>query len=234
MPVKLYLIPSTIGDADIGMVIPSGISSIINSLTQYIVEDERSARRMLIKLGLNKPVDELTFSVLNEHTGNKNLPAILEFIKKADTGILSEAGVPAIADPGSNIILMAHTSGIEVIPLVGPSSILMAMMASGLNGQNFAFNGYLPVKPHERVKKIRQLEKRSETEKQSQIFIEAPYRNHQLVTDILKNCAENTLLCIASNITSSSAVIKTKPVAEWCHETIDIHKQPAIFILQKY
>lgn len=136
--------------------------------------------------------------------------------------------------PGSDIILLAHKRGIDVVPLAGPSSILMAMMASGLNGQNFSFNGYLPVKQHERIKKIKHLEKRSEMENQSQIFIEAPYRNQQMLADILKNCDRETLLCIAVNISTPLALIKTKPVGEWHSEMINIHKQPAIFILHKY
>jgi len=230
---KLYLIPSTIGDAPPKEVIPSYITTIINSINQYIVENERTGRRMLISLGLKTPIENLSFFILNKHTDRSELPGFLESASGADIGLLSEAGVPAIADPGSDVVLMAHQRNMEVIPLVGPSSILLAMMASGLNGQNFAFIGYLPVKSNERIQKIRQLEKQSLSENQSQIFIETPYRNNKLITDILKTCSGNTLLCIATDITSEKAIIKTLTIAQWRKINRDINKHPSIFILYK-
>ena len=230
---KLYLIPSAISNAPIEEVLPGYITSVINNITYYIVENERTGRRMLIRLGLKTPIDELTFFVLNKHTDRSELPAFFDLALGSDIGLLSEAGLPAIADPGSDLVLLAHRKNIEVVPLVGPSSILMAMMASGLNGQNFAFNGYLPVASNERIRRIRQLEQYSLKENQSQIFIETPYRNNQLIGDILKSCSESTLLCIATDITSNKAMIKTHSIAEWKNIKLDLNKRPSIFILHK-
>lgn len=229
---KLYLIPSAISDSPLNRVLPANITNIINSIDFFIVENERTARRFLIKAGLTKSIDSLIFFILNEHTSFEELEKFLEPAKESDIGLLSEAGVPCIADPGAEIVKKAHEKGIKVIPLVGPSSILLAMMASGLNGQNFAFNGYLPVKPHERVTKIKQLEKRSQQEKQSQIFIEAPYRNNQLIKDIIENCIPGTRLCIATDITGENEKIVTKNIREWQKSLPDLHKRPVIYILQ--
>jgi 16S rRNA (cytidine1402-2'-O)-methyltransferase len=230
---KLYLIPSTIGDSDVEQVIPKYITEIINRIRFYIVEDERTARRMLIQMGIKSSIDDLQFFVLNKHTKLSDIPDFLNSAEKEDIGLLSEAGVPAIADPGSNIVLLAHNRGIEVVPLVGPSSILLAMMASGLNGQNFAFNGYLPIQLHERIRKIKMLEQRSYAENQSQLFIETPYRNNQLVKDLVNACSDNTLLCIAADITSSNTFIKTYPIITWRTKQIDLNKRPSIFIIHK-
>lgn len=230
---KLYLIPSTLGDTPIDNVIPGLIKKIINTLDIFIVENERTARRYLIKAGLNKPVDQLTFFILNEHTKTEDLEKFLRPVSQSDIGIISEAGVPCIADPGADIVKMAHQKGIRVIPLVGPSSILMAMMASGLNGQNFAFVGYLPVKQNERISRIRQLENRSFQDRQSQIFIEAPYRNNQLLKDLLESCNPDTLLCIGVDISMETEMIKTQTVKQWKTKIPELHKRPSIFILQK-
>jgi 16S rRNA (cytidine1402-2'-O)-methyltransferase len=230
---KLYLIPSTIGDTLVEKVIPEYIRELINDIRYFIVEEERTARRMLIKLGIKTPIDDLTFFVLNKHTNPADLPGFLDSANDSPVGLLSEAGVPAIADPGSEIVMIAHEREMEIIPLVGPSSILLAMMASGLNGQNFAFNGYLPIQPNERIRKIKMLEQRSGSENQSQLFIETPYRNNQLLKDILQTCNENTLLCIAADITSDNAFIRTYPIYLWRKKTIDLNKRPAIFILHK-
>ena len=230
---KLYLIPSTISNAPIEEVIPGYVASVINNITYYIVENERSGRRMLISLGIKTLIDDLTFFVLNKYTDRSELPSFFDLASGSDIGLLSEAGLPAIADPGSDVVLLAHGKNIEVVPMVGPSSILMAMMASGLNGQNFAFNGYLPVTSNERIRKIRHLEQHSVKENQSQIFIETPYRNNQLVADILKTCSESTVLCIASDITSKEAMIKTHSIAEWKKIKLDLNKRPSIFILHK-
>lgn len=230
---RLYLVPVTIGDTDADKVIPSYVRTIIDDIRYYIVENERTARRMLIRMGIQTAIDDLTFYILDKHTPKEEITSYLDPAENEDIGLLSEAGVPAIADPGSEIVAMAHRKKIRVVPLVGPSSILMAMMASGLNGQNFAFNGYLPIQKTDRTKKIRQLEARSYTERQSQIFIEAPYRNDQLLNDILATCSNQTRLCIAANITSENEYIATKSVSSWKKNPVDLHKRPVIFILHK-
>jgi 16S rRNA (cytidine1402-2'-O)-methyltransferase len=231
---KLYLIPSTIGDTPVEQVIPPYNLSIVNQIRYYIVENERTARRSLIKMRIERAIDDLEFIVLNKHTRKEDIP---EFLKKAETsdlGLLSEAGVPAVADPGSEIVSLAHQKNIEVIPLIGPSSILLALMASGLNGQNFAFVGYLPIHKSERINRLRQLEKRSKTENQSQLFIETPYRNNQMLEDILYACASTTQLCIASDISTENAIIKTHNIELWKKKKPDLNKRPTIFILHRY
>ncbi|MBN1598785.1 MAG: SAM-dependent methyltransferase [Bacteroidales bacterium] len=230
---KLFLIPSTIGDTQVDRVIPVYIKELIKDIRIFIVENERSVRRMLIKLGISTPIDEIQFLILNKHTPHNNIPGFLSSIQNENIGLMSEAGVPAVADPGSVIVDMAHKKGIRVIPLVGPSSILLAMMASGLNGQNFAFNGYLAIKHQERIRQIKNLEQRSESENQSQIFIEAPYRNNQLLKDIINNCSAVTQLCIASEITTDKEFINTKSIEEWRTKIPDLHKKPVIYILHK-
>jgi len=229
----LYLIPSTLGDVSPPDVIPQKTLQILRKLDHFIVEEERTARRFLIKAGINKPVDAITFFILNEHTGKENLSSFFENSGNTDMGLLSEAGVPAVADPGTDLIRVAHRMGFRVVPLVGPSSVLLAVMASGLNGQNFAFTGYLPVKTNERAARIRFLEKRSLMENQAQVFIEAPYRNNQLMKSILETCSPETWLCIASNITLEKEWISTRTIAEWKREIPDLNKQPSVFILQK-
>lgn len=229
---KLYLIPSGIGEAPLTGVLPLEITRIINEIDYFIVENERTARRFLIKAGIKKPIDSLTFFVLNEHTRQEELENFLRPAENNNIGLISEAGVPCIADPGAVIVKKAHEKGIRVVPLVGPSSILLAMMASGLNGQNFAFNGYLPVKQPDRNNKIKQLEKRSKQENQSQIFIEAPYRNNQLLKDIILSCQPETHLCLAADITEENEMIITKQIKEWAKKTPELHKRPVIFILQ--
>jgi 16S rRNA (cytidine1402-2'-O)-methyltransferase len=229
----LYLIPSTIGETKTDRVIPHYVKEVVAGIRHYIVEEERTARRMLIKLEIPFAIDDLVFYTLNKHTDKSKIPDYLKVAETEDIGLLTEAGVPAIADPGSEIVSLAHLQKIKVVPLVGPSSILLAMMASGLNGQNFAFNGYLPVKNPERIKKIRQLEMRSQEEDQSQIFIEAPYRNNQLLADILSACSDQTLLCLAANLSSENEFIITQTISQWIKEKPDLHKIPAIFILHK-
>ena len=231
---KLYLIPSTIGDTPVEYVIPTYNRMIINQLRHFIVENERTARRSLIKMGIECPIDELDFFVLNKHTNKEDIPEFLKTVETTDVGLLSEAGVPAVADPGSEIVLLAHQKNIEVIPLTGPSSILLALMASGMNGQNFAFVGYLPVHKPEKIKRIRQLEQRSKTENQSQIFIETPYRNDQLFEDILFACTPSTQLCIATDISTDSAFIKTRDISVWRKKKPELNKRPTIFILHRF
>lgn len=231
---KLFLIPSPLGDVPVDKTLPGVIQDMINALDFYIVENERTARRFLLKAGLRKPVDNITFFILNKYTRPEELEEFLHSAEGSDIGIISEAGAPCIADPGADIVSRAHEKGIQVVPLVGPSSILLAMMASGLNGQNFAFTGYLPVKRPERIIRIRQLEKRSYHEQQSQIFIETPYRNNQLLKDILEVCQPDTRLCIGSDISLDTENIKTRSIREWKTKSPELHKRPAIFIIHRF
>lgn len=206
---------------------------IIRSINCFVVEEERTARRFLAGCGLKDKLARIQFFLLNEHTPVSEIPAIFQSTGSSDIGMISEAGVPGVADPGALLVEEAHRLNVRVVPLVGPSSLLLALMASGLNGQQFAFNGYLPVKSHERTARIKHFEKRSETEKQSQIFIEAPYRNNQLIQAFLETCKSGTRLCIASNITLPTEWIKTKTIGDWrITNPPDLKKQPAVFILQ--
>ncbi|MCL2319576.1 MAG: SAM-dependent methyltransferase, partial [Treponema sp.] len=187
---KLFLIPAPIGDVDLGTVLPQGTIDVLRGLHFFAAEELRTARRYLKKAGIKTPIEQLVFFELNEHTPGKDIPALLQpALEGNDMGLLSEAGVPAVADPGADLVALAHRRHIEVIPLVGPSSLLLALMASGLNGQSFAFAGYLPVKPRERQNRLRQLEKRSITERQTQLFIETPSRNNVVLNDLLTVCA---------------------------------------------
>jgi 16S rRNA (cytidine1402-2'-O)-methyltransferase len=229
----IYLIPTTLGDSDLAAVIPKKINNIIEDTQFYIVENSRTAGRYIRKLSAHKNIDEITFFELNKHTDTNLLSEFLKPVFSGNNiGIISEAGNPGIADPGGEIIKIAHQKNINVVPLVGPSSILLALISSGLNGQNFAFNGYLPINQNERIKKLLFLETRSRTEKQSQIFMETPYRNMKLLDDIFKNCKPNTLLCIASDITLETELIKTKPISEWKKQIPQLNKRPTIFIIQ--
>ncbi|MBS3774523.1 MAG: SAM-dependent methyltransferase [Bacteroidales bacterium] len=229
---KLYLIPTTLGDDGVDAVIPAEVKNIISRLDIFIVENIRSARRYIRKVDAEKSIDGLTFFVLNKHTDKGQFPEFLAPLKKGrDVGLITEAGVPGIADPGEDIVRMAHKQEIRVVPLVGPSSVTLALMGSGLNGQHFAFNGYLPIQSNERIKKLKMLEKRSQQENHTQIFMETPYRNNQLLKDILEHCRDRTLLCIASNITLENEKIQTKTIKEWRKAVPDLNKQPAIFLL---
>lgn len=230
----LYLIPSIIGDTNPVYVLPEGTLNILNTLTHFAVEDERTARRFLIRAGYTGSVSRVNFYLLNEHTDISAIPDILLLSGNADIGILSEAGAPAVADPGASLVMEAHRQGIKVVPLTGPSSILLAVMASGLNGQNFAFNGYLPVKDNERSQMIRYYEKRSKQENQAQIFIEAPYRNNKLLKTLTDTLSPGTMLCIALRLTEKEENITTKSIALWKAALPDINKQPAVFIFQLF
>ena len=230
---NLYLIPTTLGESDTARVIPSEVSSIIKGISYFIVENIRTARRYLRKMDPTLNIDELHFFELNQHTDSQVTEAYLNPILEGfDVGIISEAGCPGIADPGAEVVRQAHIKHIRVIPLVGPSSILLSLMASGMNGQNFAFIGYIPVKPAERVKAIREIEKRSGVEKQTQIFIEAPYRNTQLINDLINTLNDQTRLCIACDITLDTEYIKTQTVSQWKKGVPDLNKRPAIFLIQ--
>jgi 16S rRNA (cytidine1402-2'-O)-methyltransferase len=230
---KLYLIPSVLGEGKVNNVIPAGIIDIIKTIKYFIVEKPRTARRFLVELGIKPPFDNLTFYTLDEHTRQDELESFLDPIPEANIGLLSEAGVPCVADPGEKIVRLAHLKNISVIPLVGPSSVLLALMASGLNGQNFAFNGYLPIQRNQRITKIKQLEARSFNENQSQIFIETPYRNNQVFKDIISSCSQVTQLCIATNLTLPDEQVRTLTIYEWKKQQVDLNRKPTVFILLK-
>lgn len=235
MSATLYLIPCPISDdTAVADVTPASNQAIINSLDYFIVENTRSARRFLSKSGYARAIDDATFVELNEHTTSPTeIAKMIEPLKAGcSAGVISEAGVPAVADPGQAVVELCHKHNIRVVPLVGPSSILMAVMASGLSGQSFAFNGYLPIKEPERSKTIKRLESRARAEHQSQLFIEAPYRNVKLLEQMLKTLNPDTRLCIACDITSQSEFIRTQSVAQWQKSSLpDIQKRPAIFII---
>lgn len=235
MSATLYLIPCPISDdTAVADVTPASNQAIINSLDYFIVENTRSARRFLSKSGYARAIDDATFVELNEHTTSPTeIAKMIEPLKSGrSAGVISEAGVPAVADPGQAVVELCHKHNIRVVPLVGPSSILMAVMASGLSGQSFAFNGYLPIKEPERSKTIKRLESRARAEHQSQLFIEAPYRNVKLLEQMLKTLNPDTRLCIACDITSQSEFIRTQSVAQWQKSSLpDIQKRPAIFII---
>lgn len=230
----LYLIPNTLGECEPDSVFPAYNYGIIRKIKHFIVEDVRTARRFLKKIDREINIDELTFYTLNKHTSPEDISGYLNPMKSgADMGVISEAGCPAVADPGAEVVRIAQRKDYRVVPLVGPSSILLGLMASGFNGQSFAFVGYLPIKDHERAAALKNLERRARSEKQSQIFIETPYRNMKMMQDILSACQPNTLLCVACDITLESEYIKTKSVGEWKKEKAlpDLNKRPCIFIL---
>lgn len=228
----LYLIPNTLGNPDTSSTIPAIVTSRINKISVFIVENLRNARRYLKNLNRDIDIDRLTFYELNEHTPESEIPAFLDqTLNGADTAVLSEAGVPGVADPGAAVVRIAHEKGIKVQPLTGPSSIILSLMASGLNGQNFTFHGYLPIKRPERIKKLREIEQVIKRSGATQLFIEAPYRNDGLLTDILENCAPDTLLCVAADLTMDTEFLQTKPVNAWKKNKPALHKRPVIFLM---
>ena len=231
----LYLIPCPISEDTLPYdVTPEGNRDVITALDYFIVENLRSARRFLSKAGLSGRIDELEFDELSEHTTSpREIERMVAKIKAGrSAGVISEAGVPAVADPGQLVVEACHRAGIKVVPLVGPSSIIMAVMASGLSGQSFAFNGYLPVKEPERTRAIKRLESRASGEHQSQLFIGAPYRNVKLAEQIIASCGVNTRLAIACDITSNNEYIRTATIGEWRKIGVpDINKRPTIFII---
>jgi 16S rRNA (cytidine1402-2'-O)-methyltransferase len=230
----LYLIPTTLGEENPTRVLPSFNDSIINMLQYFIVEDIRTARRFLKKVNRDIDIDVLTFATLNEQTrASEYADLLVPLLEGKDVGVISEAGCPAIADPGADVVRLAQEKRIKVVPLVGPSSILLSLMASGFNGQNFAFVGYLPIEPHERSKALKALEKKVYADNQTQLFIETPYRNGKLLEEIIRNCAPQTKLCIAVDITLETEQIQTKLLSEWKRKLPDIQKRPAIFLLGK-
>lgn len=234
MQPSLYLIPVTLGETSVEQVLPSYNKDVILQIKHFIVENIRSARRFLKKVDRDINIDELTFYELNKHTKPEDIEGYLQpIVNGFHIGIISEAGCPAVADPGSDIVAIAQQKNYKVVPLVGPSSILLSLMASGFNGQSFTFQGYLPVDASDRVKKIKQLEHYIYHDHQTQIFIETPYRNQKLVEDILKHCNPSTKLCIAMNITCDNEYIRTLTVKQWAKQLPDMTKQLCIFLLYK-
>ena len=229
----LYLIPCTLGDTPHEQVLPQQVINLARSLSHYIVEEPKTTRRFLSALGHQQPIQALHFQELNEHTPAKDLTQLLApLLAGHDAGIISEAGCPGIADPGAELVNLAHRKGIRVVPLVGPSSILLALMASGMNGQSFTFHGYLPIAEAERNKAIAGMEAESARRQQTQIFIETPYRNDKLFAALLSQCRPNTLLCVATDISLASEEILTLPIAQWkSRATPLLNKRPSLFLL---
>nr|WP_315187653.1 SAM-dependent methyltransferase [uncultured Flavobacterium sp.] len=231
---KLYLIPTTMGDCDPMDVLPQTIKRSIDLINYYIVENEKTARKSIKSVNPEKKQSELVLFALNKHTETKeHLDFIKPLLEGKNMGLMSEAGCPGVADPGAVIVKLAHEKGIQVIPLVGPSSILLAMMASGMNGQSFTFNGYLPIEKSEKKSALKNLEKLSQDKNQSQIFIETPYRNNKMLEDILQALNPSTYLCIATDITLPTEYIKTLRAADWKKVKVDLHNRPTIFIIHK-
>jgi 16S rRNA (cytidine1402-2'-O)-methyltransferase len=232
MPAPLYLLPAPLGESDFNLLFPPFNLEIINHIDHYIVEELRTARRLLRKMDIHKPIEQLSFYLLNEHTKNVNLNEyLMPCMEGKNMGLFSEAGTPCIADPGSSIVAKAHQLGIEVIPLIGPNSIMLALMASGLNGQYFAFQGYLPVDRQQRETEIRFLESLLKKNGQTQIFIETPYRNNHLLDSILTVCAPETRLCVACHLATPEQWVKSQSVSKGRKEKIDLHKKPVVFLL---
>lgn len=231
---KLYLIPTTLGDNEPLEVLPMSVKKVIELTNTFIVENEKTARRFIKKISSGKSQATLEMFHLNKFTDASELPEFLEpCLKGTNIGLLSEAGCPGVADPGADIVKLAHQKNIKVVPLVGPSSILMAMMSSGMNGQSFAFNGYLPIDKGERKKEIKRLERLSFEQNQSQLFIETPYRNNKMIEDLSNSLEKHTNICVACDITLPSEFIKTQTAMEWKKNKVDLHKRPTIFIIHK-
>lgn len=236
MPIEpaLYLLPVTLGDTPTENVLPAYNREVADGIRHFIVEDVRSARRFLKKQNHDTDIDSLTFYTLDKHTRPEEVSDYLKPLEAGEPmGVISEAGCPAVADPGADVVAIAQRKGLKVVPLVGPSSIVLSVMASGFNGQSFAFNGYLPIEPGERAKRLRQLEQRVYAEGQTQIFIETPYRNNRLVEDILRTCRPQTRLCIAADITCSDEYIRTRTLKQWQGHVPDLGKRPCIFLIYK-
>lgn len=229
---KLYLIPSPLGENDPAEVIPGPVLESLKGFRTFVVEEVRTARRYLSRAGLKGSIGELEFHELNEHTDQATVESYLRLFDDGNNvALISEAGLPAVADPGAQLVALAHRHGIEVVPAVGPSSLMLALMASGLNGQSFAFCGYIPAKTDERRSRLKTLEKVSAQLRQTQILIETPYRNDSLFSDILSVCGSSTKVCVAANITMPDAFIRTKKVSEWKKEGLVIGKRPCVFLI---
>ena len=228
---KLYLIPTPLGDNPVEEVIPKHVLETACSLRRFVVEQTRTARRFLSRYGLKGHVDELEFHELNEHSTDDEVRSLMSLFDGSDVGLLSEAGLPAVADPGARLVELCHLQGVEVVPLVGPSSLMMALMASGLNGQCFEFCGYIPAKADSRKAALRSLEKESRAASRSEIIIETPYRNDALFADMLQNLSPDTRICVAADISLPTQYIRTARVAQWRKEPVSIGKRPCVFII---
>ena len=230
----LYLIPNLLGETPVEQVLPPYNRQIILDIRHFIVEDVRTARRFLKLVDRSIDIDQLTFYTLNKHTNPDEVASMLKPLEEGSPmGVISEAGCPAVADPGADVVAIAQRKGLQVVPLVGPSSIILAVMGSGFNGQSFAFNGYLPIEPEERIKTLKKLEQRAYTENQTQLFIETPYRNAKMMADILKACRPQTHLCIAAGLTTKDEYIRTRTIKEWGGKLPQIDKIPCIFLIYK-
>ena len=230
----LYLIPVLLGDTALERVLPAYNQEVVRGIRHFIVEDIRSARRFLKKVDKDFDIDGSQFYPLNKHTSPEEISSYLKPLEEGHSmGVISEAGCPAVADPGADVVALAQRKHLKVIPLVGPSSIILSVMGAGFNGQSFAFNGYLPIEAADRAKRLKLLEQRAYTEQQTQIFIETPYRNNRLVEDILATCRPQTRLCIAANITCDEEFIMTRTLKEWRGHVPDLTKQPCIFLIYK-
>lgn len=230
----LYLIPVPLADGTADAVLPILHKELINKIDTYIVENEKTARYWLKHTGLQTPQSSLTIHVYGKHADKTDTAVFLkELLAGKDVGLMSEAGCPAIADPGADVVAEAHRKGIKVVPLTGPSSILLSLMASGFNGQSFAFHGYLPIDKAQRAKRIKDLEAESMRHKQTQIFIETPFRNNQMLEELLRSCSPQTRLCVACNITAADELIISTTVGNWKTKKVDLHKKPAIFLLMR-
>lgn len=230
----MYLIPNLLGESEVTQVLPAHVREVVLLCKHFIVENAKNARHFIKQIAPEHPQSELELFVLNKHTPEEDKQSFLSpCLAGLPMGIISDAGCPAIADPGSDIVRLAHRKGIRVVPLVGPSSLLLSLMASGLNGQSFAFNGYLPIDKSERKAALKRLEKRAKEERQSQLFIETPYRNEALFEEMLQLLSPQTSLCVATNVTLSQESIHTYTIAEWKHKHkgLQLDKQPTIFIL---
>ena len=234
MEAALYLLPTTLGNTPIEKVLPAYNKEVILGIKHFIVEEVRTARRFLKKVDSSINIDELTFYPLNKHTSPEEISGYLKpLLAGSPMGVISEAGCPAVADPGADIVAIAQRKNLKVVPLIGPSSIILSVMGSGFNGQSFAFHGYLPIEPTARAKRIKELEQRIYSENQTQLFIETPYRNQKMMEDLLHNCRPQTKLCIAANITCEGEYIKTKSIKEWKGHLPEINKIPCIFLIYK-
>ena len=230
---QLYLIPTLLGNDDFERSIPSKNLKIIDEINTFVVENEKSARKFIKTILPQKKQSELEIYILDKNTSDGELAELAKlFTQKEKLGILSEAGLPAVADPGARLVHLAHKRKIQVVPLIGPSSILLALMASGMNGQRFMFHGYLPIDKFERKKAIQKLESDSQRNNCTQIFMETPYRNNQLLVDLTKICQPSTSICVASNLTLDDEFILTQTAREWSQKKTDFHKKPAIFLLE--
>jgi 16S rRNA (cytidine1402-2'-O)-methyltransferase len=233
MEAALYLIPCTLGDTPIDQVLPPYNAEVIRGIRHFIVEEVRTARRFLRRVDREFPIDDSTFYEMGKHADEARFVSYLAPLAKGlPVGVISEAGCPAVADPGADIVAIAQRKGIHVVPLVGPNSMIMAVMASGLNGQSFAFNGYLPIDEGERARRLQVLEKRAQHERQTQLFIETPYRNRRMFETLVRTLSPKTSMCIAAGITTQDEWIRTRTIAEWKKETLpDLSKVPAIFLM---